>query len=161
MRESLGSSLLLNIVVIFTGIVILFFVSILSYSKAYRVKNRIVELVEKNGSYENASVEIDKSLSEAGYAIANKNLCTSTRVQNHLKNEVGIITDSNDPVVSLNTTNGYNYCIFEVNSENSYISNGKFYVVVTFVQFEIPIIEDLLTFPVYGETKILGKIYNY
>ena len=39
--------MLLNLVVIFSGLVIVFFIGILSYSKAYRVKNRIVELIEK------------------------------------------------------------------------------------------------------------------
>ena len=52
MRESLGGSMLLNLVVIFTGLIIIFFVGILSYSKAYRVKNRIVEIIEKYGTYE-------------------------------------------------------------------------------------------------------------
>ena len=48
MRESLGGSMLLNLVVIFTGLIIIFFVGILSYSKAYRVKNRIVEIIASN-----------------------------------------------------------------------------------------------------------------
>ena len=33
--------------------------------------------------------------------------------------------------------------------------------VITYVQFEFPVIGDLLTFPVKGETKVLGKNYNY
>ena len=39
--------------------------------------------------------------------------------------------------------------------------NGNYYVVVTFIHFEFPVIGDILTFPVYGETKILNKSYDY
>ena len=161
MRESLGGSMLLNLVIIFAGLVIIFFVSILSYSKAYRVKNRIIEIIEKYGTYEKIDAnginiitkELNADLSAAGYETSLPKKCNAIR--NRLVDEkYGETLSSN-----LNKTNGYDYCVFEMkNSENS---TGKYYVVVAFIRFEVPIIGDLLTFPVYGETKILGKTYDY
>ena len=152
MRESLGGAMLLNLVVIFAGLVIVFFVSILSYSKAYRVKNRIIEVIEKYEKYDNnTQKEIMSDLKNAGYSASNPTKCDSIR-----ENLIETKYDNKKlSLVNLNNS-GYNYCVFE--STNS--ENGNYYVVVTFVHFEFPIIGDVLTFPVYGETKILNKNYN-
>lgn len=161
MREAVGGSLLLNLVVIFAGIVIIFFVGILSYSKAYRVKNRIVEIIEKYGTYvkldQNSNnlvtEELNPDLNAAGYNVSNPTKCDSIRTR--LVNEkYGESLSQN-----LNTNYGYNYCVFEV--QKSVNDTGKYYVVVTFIHFDVPLIGDVLTFPVYGETQLLGKTYNY
>lgn len=166
MRESTGSALLLNIVIVFSGIIILFFIGIISYSKAYRVKNRIVDIIEKYGVYnDKASKEINESLSEAGYSLANKDFCTSNRVQKHLKNDVGLQPNYGNIVKNINdNTKGYNYCVFEVTSKTTSTTSGdnaKYYIIVTFVHFNFPIVGDLINMPIYGETKILGRNYNY
>ena len=167
MKASLGGGMLLYLVVFFLAFVMLTFVSILSYSKAYRVKNRIIELVEKYEVYESISGKVDAvdaikpDLSNAGYDVSNPTRCNSNNVQNHLKE---ILPEKYHTKLPRNINKyGYNYCVFEINSDEypEKISNGKFYVVVTFVKYEFPIIGDLLTFPVYGETKILKKSYNY
>ena len=140
MRESLGGAMLLNLVVIFTGLVIVFFIGILSYSKAYRIKNRIIEIIEKHEKYDDdVANEINPDLRNAGYNASSPTKCGKYETIDNLN------------------VYGYNYCVF--NSENS--QNGNYYQVVTFIRFEIPIIGDVLTFPVYGETKILNKNYNY
>ena len=145
--------MLLNMVIVFSGIVILFFIGIISYSKAYRVKNRIIEIVEKYEGYTDAAVEeINESLSEAGYSLASKNC---SKVQNHL-DDLNIDKDAVDG----NENRGpYNYCIYEVTSKSS--DNSKYYIVATFVHFDFPLIGDWINIPVYGETKILGKSYDY
>lgn len=158
MRESLGGSMLLNLVVIFSGLVIVFFIGILSYSKAYRVKNRIVELIEKYGVYEvvpgdmnDVIDEVNPDLSAAGYNTSNPTRCDSIRTK-LVSEKYGESLSEN-----LNKNYGYNYCVFQINNS----LNGKHYVVVTFIHFQIPVIGDVLTFPVYGETKLLGKTYDY
>ena len=154
MREAIGGSLLLNLVVIFVGIVIIFFIGILSYSKAYRVKNRIIEITEKYGAYEEVvAAEISPDLKAAGYSASSSNRCDSIRTR--------LINEKYSDGLSKNLNEyGYNYCVYEV-TNSSVNSTGKYYVVVTFVKFEFPVIGDLLTIPVYGETKMLGKSYNY
>jgi len=164
MRDSIGGSMLLNLVIIFAGLIIVLFISILSYSKAYRIKNRIVEIIEKyevynhtNDNVVNDAVdELNPDLMSAGYDASMPSRCANIR-NRLISNENGKYYDA-DLSANLNTY-GYNYCVFEVNK--SINSTGKHYVVVTFIRFEVPIIGDVLTFPVYGETKTLGKVYDY
>ncbi|MBR6690846.1 MAG: hypothetical protein IKL65_05890 [Bacilli bacterium] len=156
--------MLLNLVIIFAGLIIVLFISILSYSKAYRIKNRIVEIIEKyevynhtNDNVVNDAVdELNPDLMSAGYDASMPNRCANIR-NRLISNENGKYYDA-DLSANLNTY-GYNYCVFEMNK--SVNKNGKHYVVVTFIRFEVPIIGDVLTFPVYGETKTLGKTYDY
>lgn len=162
MRESLGGSMLLNLVIIFAGLVIVFFIGILSYSKAYRVKNRIIEIIEKYGTYEKidtstntnaVTAELNEDLKAVGYETSLSKKCNTIRSR--------LINEKYDAGLSqnLNKSYGYNYCVFEVNKSTN--STGKYYVVVTFINFQVPIIGDFLTLPVYGETKILNKTYDY
>lgn len=133
----MGNGLLTNLVVFFVGIVILFFVGILSYSKAYRVKNRIIEVIESNGNYSSSVDEISTDMKTMGYRTVTKKKC-----------------DSNNE----NKTS-YNYCVYEIRDKSS--KNSYYYKVVTYVHFDFPIIGGIINIPVKGETKILGKIYNY
>lgn len=138
MREAMGNSLLMNLVIIFVSIVILFFVGILSYSKAYRVKNRIIEVIENHGNYSSSSIdEISTDLKSVGYRTTNNKKCGSG---------------------NLNSTS-YNYCVYKVDDKSS--GDSYYFKVVTYVHFEFPIIGGLINIPVKGETKILGKNYNY
>lgn len=161
MRDSIGGSMLLNLVIIFAGLVIALFMGILSYSKAYGVKNRIIEIIEKYGTYEKIesgknliTEELNPDLAAFGYNASAPTKCDS--IKERLKNEK--YGGNLDEVGNLNKY-GYNYCVFQIN--NSENSTGKSFVVVSFIHFEVPIISNVVTIPVYGETKILGKTYDY
>lgn len=155
MREAIGNSLLFNLVVVFVSLIILFFIGILAYSKAYRVKNRIIEIIEKHEDYSLAYEEINASLGDFGYRITSKNECDSEKVKSHLEGLTynGVSYERVDD----DYNNDYNYCVFQLGNSGS----NHYYIVTTFVQFDFPFIGDLLVFPVYGETKILGKSYDY
>ena len=162
MKDAVGGSLLLNIVVIFTSIVILFFAGIMAYSKAYKIKNRIIEVIEKYETYDDDSNNEDQTrksvqtlleedLRKSGYIVA-----TSAQV-------AAKCTDGQN----LNTSE-YLYCIYEKCDEEECDENGncecvgqRLYKVTTFIHFDFPVIGNMLTFKVKGETKMLGKNYNY
>ncbi len=136
MRGALGNSLLLSIIITFVGAIVIFFVSILSYSKAFRAKNRIIEVIEKYGVYDsydqNIKDEIGVSLAEMGYQLGE---CDHE---------------------SLSSGNGYKYCVDEITA-----TNGKYYKVSTYVQFNFPIIGEIIKPKVTSETKILNVDYNF
>lgn len=134
MREAIGSSLLLNIVIVFVSIIIVFFVGTLSYSKAYRAKNRIVSVIEKYEDYnDGAKAEIKTSLGDMGY-------------------QIGECNDSEGASGS-----GYKVCIYRKETEDG----TYYYKVKTYVQFYFPIINSLFSPAVSSETKLMGKNYNY
>ncbi len=181
MRDSIGGSLLLYLVIIFAGLVITLFVSVLSYSKAYRVKNRTIELLERyetfleasNTTYDSANdVYVSHTydvmdallfdLSNAGYERSNPtDRCKN--IKQKLISKYGPTKASNlsDNINDYN----YNLCIYEMCNEPRNPSGkckGSFYfIVVTFARFDVPVIGDVLQIPVYGETKTLGKKYDY
>ena len=148
MKDAVGGSLLLNIVVIFTSIIILFFVGIIAYTKAFKIKNRIIEVIETHGTYTtyeagggNTQDELTGDLSRAGYMTASAAQINSKCGSGNL-NKV--------------SSSGHLYCVYpKTNNE------GHSYEVVTYIHFSFPVIGDMLTFPVRGETKVLGKEYNY
>ena len=51
MRESFGTAFVVQAVIIFVAIFIFFFVAGMSYTKGFKVKNRIVDIIEKNGCF--------------------------------------------------------------------------------------------------------------
>lgn len=136
MRESIGNAFLFNIIIIFTLVIILVLVGSLSYSKAFRVKNRIVEIIEKHKSYNaNAKTEIEQNLKSIGYK-------TNPYYTQKCSDRGGtVMTD---------TSTNYRYCI--VKFENP---KGVYYGVTAYMYFEIPVINSILEFPIYGETAIL------
>ena len=151
MKEAFGNTFIVNIVIIFIFVFIMFFVSSISYTKAFKVKNRIIDILERNekvvngdqGNNEIASPillgtiesEIDSNLKEIGYHISNKQDCATRGGE----------------VVTKSASSNYRYCI-----TRHVTSRGAYYGVTTYVYFEIPITGVTLEFPVFGETKTMG-----
>ena len=137
MREAIGSSLLFNLILTIIIIMVAFLIGSLAYSKAFKVKNRIIDIIEKNGSYEGSENEINSVLSDIGYR--------KSRTNNTCKK---------DSLVSNGT---YEYCVYKLQS--SEMAGNYYYKVTTYMYFDIPVINSLLKFPVSGETKVIYDTY--
>lgn len=129
MREAIGGTLLIQLVMFFIVIYVAFLAIAINYSITFRVKNQIITLIEEYEGYDNAKPYIEEYVSNVGYYKAN-----------------GGFTISKD--VCVNNTNGY--CIEELTS-----TRGKYYKVTTYVSFDFPIIGQLTNFPVSGETRVI------
>lgn len=163
MKESISNALILNIVIIFLFIFLILFAGSTAYTKAFKVKNRIISIIEKRETTiltkgfkaGNNSVldEIESALSDAGYRIEmNVNQKCTDAMKKRFKN-----TNYSYNVVNTGSST-YNYCIAEFYDATSPMQ-GKYYAVITYMYFEIPLIGKTLEFPVYGETKTLGLSY--
>ncbi len=136
MKESINNAFLVNLILIFLAIIVSILVGSLSYSKAYRIKNRIIEILEKHQVYNyDAKQEIESNLKDIGYK-------TNPRGTSKCPARGGELQQPH-------TTN-YHYCIYQ-NEDNK----GYSYTVVVFMYFEIPIIGEFIEFPVSGDTKII------
>lgn len=145
MRESIANSYLFMFIMIFIGIIIALFVGSLAYSKAFKVKTRIISIIEKHkGFTAEAEAEIDDVLDDIGYRI----------VDSPCPNKNG-----GRPLV---VSSRYRYCVYEfdkhVDPANPNQGRGPYYGVSAFMHFDIPLIGDFLEFEVYGETKIIYVI---
>ncbi len=137
MKEAIANAYIVNIVIVFVIIFIFFFASSLTYTKAFKVKNRIIDIIEKYEVYNKDAIdEIASSLSEMGYRInTSHNGCPKRNGKE-----------------SISTTNNtYRYCVYEYDTPK-----GKYYSVSAFMYFDFPIIGQSLELPVHGETKIMG-----
>lgn len=136
MREALGNTFIVNIVIIFVIVFVFLFVGSISYTKAFKIKNKIINYIEDSGSFDKATQErIAATLKETGYRV------------------VAGVPKCNDRGGELLTreANNYRYCVVRYTNDK-----GTYYGVTTYIYFDFPIINSLLEFPVYGETKIMG-----
>lgn len=165
MRESISNALILTLVITFLFIFMLLFSASTAYTKAFKVKNKIISIIEKrentiakSGITQEIIDEIDDSLGQAqiGYRIVQDN---DVKCENDLKNR---FKNMNYTLANVKS-NSYRYCIAEFDdgskdSAGKKERHNKYYAVVTYMYFEIPLIGQGLEFPVYGETKTIPSL---
>lgn len=165
MNESVGNALLFNLVITFIIILLAFFIGSMSYSKASKVKNKIIEEIEKQGEYdeitskvtgeeiyENAEEEINDWLSSSG--IGYRVNTNPGQVNNSCPQSV-----NGDKLLNSNST--YEYCVYlhSTCTENNNRSKcGEYFTVITYMYFDIPVIQELIKIPIKGETMTFSQI---
>lgn len=161
MKESISTTFIFYLIIVFVLLLIMFFVGSISYSKAYKVKNRIVEVIEKEQDYDATAIaEIEDWLAYGGqdgngigYRVNTNgggvNRCPSA-------DSLGLPADSTE---NLTEINNYEYCVYRVEDcaeENKRC--GVYYHVVSFMYFDLPIIDQLIRLRVEGETMTFTDI---
>ena len=149
MKEAIANAGVFNLMTVFIIILLAFFVGSLSYSKAFKVKNNIVDEIEKDQGYETATQDnIEKWLGQIGYRVNNDNgwKCPDA-------------TEAGGE--RINNTSNYQYCVyrFDTCSKGSDKAKcGTYYRVIAYMYFDVPIINDLIKIPVMGETVTFNEI---
>lgn len=153
MRGAIGNAMVMNIVITFIILTTAFLVSSISYSKAFKVKTKIIDIIEKyDGDFNKTSnkesvitSEINQFLGQTGYRT------TSATAKGDCSKYV------DNPKESLiATTSSYDICIIQKNN-NSSTYHGPYYKVVVYMYFDFPIIGDMIKIPVSGETRSFFK----
>lgn len=165
MRESIGSAMLLNIVIVIIGVISAFLISSIAYSKAFKAKNRIISVIEEyNGAcdfsdfQDGCANKIEAVLSNMGYSSNISKECE--RAANDGDDNSNII----DVLRVYSGEGGHKYCVYKYTLCDYTRVNGNrkcsdksniqtYYKVITFMHFDIPVIGQFLEFPVSGETK--------
>ncbi len=142
MQEATGQAGLMNIMLTIIGIIIVLLAGSIAYSKAFRVKNKIIDVIEKNSVFNNvAQSEIDSVLTDFGYRVIDrdklKSYCPSNKFEGF------------DLVES--TMQTHLYCVYR-SKDNA--SKTYYYKVVSFMYFDIPVVGNFIEIPVTGETKV-------
>ena len=150
MRESISNAYILMIVIVIIGLCATVMMSSLAYSKTFKVKNRIVEILEKHKGYNEAvESEIAILLKSTGYPTITKNeTCPVGR---------GVDIDLLDPSLTghtaINTIEDYKYCIYKYQTVK-----GDLYAVTVYMTVQLPLLGNFarIEFPIYGETKVFN-----
>lgn len=161
MKESIGYTVTLNIVITFIIIVFAFLSAALIYFKSNKASNIITETIEKYEGYNKiAENEIQAKLTSLGY---NKKPVDCNKYYKQL----GTLLDPNSNSDLKNgecynkysSTGKYGYCVFYCIEEDSVTGDMYyFYKITTNMLINIPIINDILDIPIFSNTN---RLYSF
>lgn len=158
MKDAVGSSLLLYLVIIILGVVGTIIIATNAYSKAYKAKNSIISTIDQYYEVENkdcfngesACIDaINNDLKERSYFLKVKNPCQNNNIKNHYKDNEEEIEPLLVYPKSDDDFKGYCVYKFQVNAANDY-----YYSIVTFSYLNIQPFGSLFKIPVYGESRV-------
>lgn len=158
MKEAIGGAMTIQIIIIFLLIINSYLAFTVNYTKAFRVKNEIISIIEKNEGFtgnggetycstgDNACNQISAYLNQVGYNTIEFN-CNPGNDTGYEKKPGGYCIKA-----ILEGTNGSS------NPNTQYV--GSHYSVKTFVKINFPVLDKLLpvfsqVFTVRGETKTI------
>lgn len=152
MKESISNSFAFMLVIILLGACATVLMSSLAFSKTFKIKNRVVEIIEKHREFNfDAETEIDQLLKTSGYptvGVTTKKTCPVGRGA-----DVIGIDGASTGKYAINTIKNYKYCVYEYKTVK-----GNYYSVAVFMKVQLPMIGDIVNieFPIYGETKVFN-----
>ncbi len=163
MNEALGNALLFKLAIGFILILSAIFLGSFAYSKAFKVNNRIIEEIEKNGE---TSGRQTTTLANALSAYNNDVAAEIERWLVSGDNNRGIgyrvssgkahcNYDKPGAVLMDGINNNYEYCVYQINTchaDGSKERCGVYYHVITYMYVDFPLLE-LFLIPVHGETR--------
>lgn len=142
MRGAIGNAWVMNIVITFIILTMGFLVASISYTKAFKIKTKIVDIIEKgNGDFnaggDNPTIlkEINTFLGQTGYRVQTNTTCPK-------KTGAELV----------GRTTNYDVCIYKYNDDRG-TYRGPYYEVTVYMYFDIPIIGDIIKIPVKGQTR--------
>ena len=156
MKESVGYTVSLNIVITFIIIIFAFLSAILVYFKSNKVSNVITETIEEYEGY-TASVKskIDVELSSLGYNKTGVN-CAISHAKLDSKLSDGKYNNGECRLMNL-SDGSEGYCVF-LCTEKFEDECYYYYKISTNMMLNIPIINDLLNIPVFSNTN---RLYDF
>lgn len=147
MKQSIGATWITGLVVSFMLIFVSFLSLSVNYNKVFRIKNEALTIIEK---YEGAKDGEGSSIQILNNYLLYNNYSTV----NHC--EVGDYGVKNLNTPSLEKVNNskdkYFYCISKIRSRTSGLPRRSKYRVTFFFRLNLPIIGNLMTYNINGET---------
>lgn len=134
MRESFGGSFIINLILVFIVVFISFMAVTVSYAKAFRVKNQVINIVEQYQYSGAGDSEVENKIISYLDSVSYKNLSSS--VSDKCNN------------VSGNLVNGV--CIVPFDEVGA-----RYYKIITYISIDFPFFNLSLVVPVSGETKTM------
>ena len=145
MREAFGGTFTIQLILIFLALYISFIAVALNYTKAFRIKNSIIDIIEQNEGIpdwndenDNARVQINNYLNRMSYYVTLDNINNLNKDNMHCFQQ--------------------GYCIEEFDAGPRNGLDRVYYRVTTYMRIEIPFLRIDFTTPIMGETKIIERL---
>lgn len=159
MRQTIGGTWIFQLVLIFTLIFASYIALTINYSKSFRVKNEVLSLIEKNQGFTESGIKlINNYLSQSGYRTMG-----SCKLQNDVVVFGVTSLDANSASSNVERAQGgkkYYYCFSKYTNYHTYFTTRAYYKVTLFFRFDIPVLGDLSTFDVDGQTSEIDATYD-
>lgn len=137
MKESLGSTFLYNIIIVFIVIVFAILAATLTYYKAYKVNTKIINSIEKFEGYNDLSVkEINYTLTSIGYMYKDDHKCPA---------------EKNGASLAGPESKQFRYCVYYYPKDGD--DRHYSYGVMTYITIDIPIVNMFLQIPIYTRSN--------
>lgn len=146
MREAFGGAFTIKLMLIFLAIYIAFIAVALNYAKAFRVKNKIIDIIEQN---EGIDSYID---TKEGSVIGDINSYLNT-----VSYYVNLANIKNNNTENINCYDR-GYCIEETTAPVSDGITSKYYKVTTYININFPFFKLNFNIPITGETRKIERI---
>ena len=149
MKESVGYTVSLNIMIVFITIVVAFLCAALIYFKSNKFSNIITTSIEKYEGFNTASInEISVGLTSIGYG-SHQITCAGTVQDKGATSGICNIVQDN------NAKGALGYCVYYCldAKDNEYY----YYKIKSNMMINIPIIHDILDIPIYSNTNRMYK----
>lgn len=164
MREAIGGTWLFGIVITFIVMFTSFLAYSISYTKAFNLKNEILNLIERHEGFSDTKLELKNATNEELYNDDTVASLAFLKIKTMGYNYT-IIDEAYKRGADVCSTSEYikpknveyktgGYCIYYLCTNDSG-STKLHYKVTTFIALEIPVINLLLRIPISGETKTL------
>ena len=148
MRDAIGQVFTLQIILAFVLLINGYMAYSVNYTRAFRVKNQIVNIIEQyEGPYNKEAIEkINSYIDRTAYNVP-------ARLTQDFLNDYADVDDKD-------CMNGWCYVAHDVSIDSGDGERkGKYYSIVTFVNIDIPVINNLVGLGdflrVVGETKTI------
>ena len=144
MKEGIGGTFMIYVLLIFLAVYITFLAVAFNYARAFRVKNKVIDIIEQNEGIEDYNDISDSSV--------------LGQIDTYLGDVSYIVNGIDDTFCSgydyVNKTRGYCIDEYSISIDGSYT---KYYKVKTFIRLEIPFMNLGFTIPVKGETRKIER----
>lgn len=151
MRQVIGSTWVLQLVIVFMLIFVGFLTLSINYTKAFKMKNEIITMLEK---YEGAKDGENSSIGLVNNYLKYYNYSTMRGCET---GEYGVANLDNPSVEPVISGKKYYYCIGKINASNSKFPQRARYEITIFFHFNLPVVGNLFTFTVSGTTIDINK----
>ena len=149
MRDAIGQVFALQIILAFVLLINGYMAYSVNYTRAFRVKNQIVNIIEQYEGLPN-----DEAIDKINEYVDRMTYTASNQQINNFKND--------NPTAECPGYNGWCYIAHDVSTTGGDGEmNGTYYSVVTFVNIDIPVINNLIGLgnflQVGGETRTIYR----
>ena len=149
MKEGIGGTFMIYVLLVFLAVYITFIAVAFNYARAFKVKNKVIDIIEQNEGMEEADFNNVSATNTSG---------VTGKINEYLNAISYNVVLSNDDKTNRGVCFEKGICIDEYIGTSIHGMQNTYYKVTTFVTIEFPFMNLGITIPVKGETRKIERI---